>query len=359
MSSEYFEMGNVSTSIHQELNAKNGDKFLETCKKEFEQKWNNPNSQTAFLDDFERVKTLGTGSFGRVMLVQHKGNKNHYAMKMLEKEKVVKLKQVDHTKNEKKILQAICFPFLVNMEYHFKDNSTLYMTLDYIPGGEMFSHLRKNGRFSEAHSRFYAAQIVLAFEYLHYLDIIYRDLKPENLLLDSKGYLRITDLGFAKRVKGRTWTLCGTPEYLAPEIILSSGYTKVVDWWALGVLIYEMVAGFPPFFADQPMKIYEKIVSGKVRFPSHFSSNLKDILRNLLQVDLTRRLGNLSNGVADIKNHSWFTSTDWNAIYHKSIEAPFVPKCKGPGDSSNYEGYEEEDLRISSHEKCSKEFSDF
>jgi len=336
-------------------------KFLENCKRVFEQKWADPEHNTANLKDFGAIKTLGTGSFGRVMLVQNKQTRTFSAMKILEKQKVVKLRQVEHTLNEKKILQAITFPFIVALEYHFKDNSNLYMVLEFVVGGEMFSHLRRIGRFGESHSRFYAAQIVLAFEYLHHLDLVYRDLKPENLLLDNKGYLKITDFGFAKRVKGRTWTLCGTPEYLAPEIILSKGYNKAVDWWALGVLLYEMAAGHPPFFADQPIQIYEKIVSGKLRFPNHFSNELRDLLRHLLAVDLTKRWGNLKNGVGDIKNCKFFSSTNWVDIYNKKPPAPLIPKVERASDTSHFQEFPEDPriFQIKQHPVHEKDFEDF
>uniref|UniRef100_A0A5F4VUD1 cAMP-dependent protein kinase n=1 Tax=Callithrix jacchus TaxID=9483 RepID=A0A5F4VUD1_CALJA len=341
-------MGNVPAKDTEQKVVK---EFIAGAKEDFLRRWERPVQNTARLDQFKLLKTLGIGSFGRVVLVSHRESGSHYAMKILNKEKVVRLKQVQHVLNEKRILQAIDFPFLVKLHFSFRDNSNLYLVMEYVPGGDVFSHLQRVGRFTEPHAGFYAAQIVLAFQYLHSLDLIHRDLKPENIVIDQQGYLRVTDFGFAKRVRGRTWTLCGTPEYLAPEIILNKGYSKAVDWWTLGVLIYEMAVGFPPFYADQRNSVFQNILSGKVRFPSHVSSDLKNLLRNLLQVDLSKRFGNLRNGVGDIKNHKWFATTNWIAIYEKQVEAPFIPKFAGPGDASNFDNYEEEEIRISINEK--------
>ncbi|CAF3778857.1 unnamed protein product [Rotaria sp. Silwood1] len=331
--------------------------FLEKEKEKFIEKIENPIRQNGSIDDFELMRTIGTGSFGRVILVKHRTDavNEKLALKILDKQVIVKMKQIDHTLAEKKILQALSSPFIVKLLYTFKDNSYLYLALEYAPGGELFTHLRAIGRYTEDMARFYSSQIILAFEYLHHLGVIYRDLKPENLLFASDGYLKMTDFGFAKRVKDRTWTLCGTPEYLAPEIILSRGYNKGVDYWALGVLMYEMTAGYPPFFADQPIQIYEKIVSGRVRFPNHFSVELKDLLKNLLQVDLTRRFGNLKSGVKDIKEHRWYKDIDFIAIYEKTVQAPFIPRT----DKENYETYDEQPLTVSTTERFPREFLDF
>jgi len=333
--------------------------ILVNARIEFEEKFDKNSQNTAKLKDFHLLQTIGSGSFGHVMLVKHKETNKYFAMKLLKKMKVVKSKQVKHTLDEKKILQAISFPFIINLTYHFKDNSNLYMVLEYVSGGEMFYHLRNMRQFSEKLSRFYATQVVLAFEYLHYLDIIYRDLKPENLLIDNNGYLKITDFGFATKLKGRAWSLCGTPEYLAPEIILNKGYNKAVDWWALGILIYEMIAGYPPFYAERPIQLYEIIVSGEYKFPSQFSCDLKDLLTNLLQVDVTKRYGNLKGGVDDIKDHLWFKGTDWIAVYEKKIEAFFIPTCTSEEDTSNFDSYEIDPFRVSSSNKYSLEFEHF
>nr|XP_054096677.1 LOW QUALITY PROTEIN: cAMP-dependent protein kinase catalytic subunit gamma-like [Callithrix jacchus] len=328
--------------------------FLARAKENFLYRWEHLVQNTASLDQFKLLKTLGTSSFRQVVLVSHQESGSHYAMKILNKEKVVKLQQVEHVPNKKRNLQAI----LVKLHFSFRDNSNLYLVMDYVPVGEMFSHLQCVGRFREPHACFYDTQIVLAFQYLHSLDLIHRNLKPENILIDQQGYLRVTDFGFTKRMRGSDWTLCGSPKYLAPEIILSKGYNKAVDWWALGVLIYKMAMGFPPFYTNQQIQVFQNIITGKVRFPSHVSSDLRDLLWNLLQVDLTRCFGNLWNEVSDIKNHKWFATTNWITIYKKKVKAPFIPKFAGPGDASNFDNCEEE-IQISINEKCANEFSEF
>ncbi|KYQ48891.1 cAMP-dependent protein kinase catalytic subunit [Trachymyrmex zeteki] len=343
------------------------NEILDDLKTAFMEKWKTKMDDNGKADDFERYRTVGTGAFGRVILVKHKPTNTYYAMKVLDKANLVKTKQVDHTRNEKRILQSINFPFMVFMEHinvlyfnsYFKDNSYVYMVLPFAQGGEMFTHLRRMGKFDESLARFYAAQVALALEYLHHCSLVYRDLKPENILIQNSGYIRMTDFGFCKMVDGRTWTLCGTPEYLAPEVILSKGYSKAVDWWGFGVLIYEMNAGYPPFYAHDPMKIYEKIIAGKYKFAHHFGEELRDILKNTLQVDLTRRYGNLKEGSMDIKRHRWFKSIDWIEIYHQKVQPSFIPHCSNSGDTTNFDFYDEVALEISSFDQYSNEFANF
>merc|ERR1712183_745611 len=181
--------------------------------------------------------------------------------------------------------------FLVNLRGTFKDALRVYFLLDVCLGGELFTILRNRRYFDEATSRFYAACVVEAFAYMHSLSIVYRDLKPENLVLDSRGFLKIADFGFAKEISGKTHTLCGTPDYLAPEIVTGKGHGFGVDWWTLGILIYEMLASFPPFYDKDQLSTYRKIINGKVRFPKYISPEAKDLICRLLTLRQTKRLG--------------------------------------------------------------------
>lgn len=181
------------------------------------------------------------------------------------------------------------------------------------------------------------------FEYLHSKDIIYRDLKPENILIDTKGYLKLTDFGFAKICQGRTYTLCGTPEYIAPEILLNKGHGKPVDWWTFGILLYEMLAGIDPFNDEDPMLIYQKVLKGKIKYPSSFPPNAKSLVKHILTKDLSKRYGNLKNGVNDIKNHRFFKELDWTGLVKYKLKAPYIPKTSGKGDCRNFVDYDDEE----------------
>lgn len=260
------------------------------------------------LPGYEILQTLGKGSYGRVRLIKDLSDNNFYAVKILKKTEIVRRKQVIHLQNELAILKMMKHPFIVNFVMFHQDNYHLYLVLEYVPGGELYSLLRNLGNLEINSVKFYSAQVVSIFESMHSYDIVYRDLKPENVLLNSDGYIKLSDLGFAKIVKGRTYTVCGTPNYMAPEVLLSKGHGKAVDWWTLGIFLYELLTGIDPFYHEDTMGIYVNIIKGDYNFPKNFDKHAKSLIKHLLVHDLTKRYGNLKRGVKDIKNHRFFSS---------------------------------------------------
>lgn len=277
------------------------------------------------LEDYSNLGVLGEGGFGVVCLYKHNGSGRMVAVKKMKKKQIIESKQVDHIKNEVYIMNACKHPNLVYMEGINQTNKFIMIGMEYVRGGEFFNYLRSVGKVSFNQGVFYAAQIVLMLEYLHSHKIAYRDLKPENLILDEEGYLKLTDFGFAKRLEGRTYTFCGTTEYLAPEIILNKGHSFPVDWWALGVLIYEMLVGIDPFNAPDPMVVYDKIIKLKFSVPSHVPTAAKSIIERLLEPDLDKRFGNLVNSFNDVKNHQFFDSIKWDKLTSREINPPYRP----------------------------------
>lgn len=293
-------------------------------------------------NDLVPIGTLGSGSFGHVELMEHKDTHHTYALKAVSKSHVVSLGQEEHIVSEKRVMERLDHPFLVRLYRTFQDRDKLYFLLEPVMGGELFSLLRRRTLFREPTARFYAASTVLAFEYMHSLNIVYRDLKPENMLLDNQGYLRITDFGFAKDIgTGCTYTLCGTPDYLAPEIIQGQSHGKGVDWWTIGILIYEMLASYPPFFDnDDPMRTYSKIIKGQISFPAHISLAARNLIGKLLHRRPSRRLGVTKGGADLIKEHVWFKATRWNQLLAKKVQTPYAPRVADKFDLSNFEDAE-------------------
>eukprot|EP01101_Sappina_pedata_P002566 TRINITY_DN12798_c0_g1_i1.p1 TRINITY_DN12798_c0_g1~~TRINITY_DN12798_c0_g1_i1.p1 ORF type:complete len:395 (+),score=170.66 TRINITY_DN12798_c0_g1_i1:124-1308(+) len=288
------------------------------------------NKEKVTKDDFELLHVIGKGSFGKVMQVRKKDTQKIYAMKVLRKEAIIARKQVIHTKAEKSILQKIQHPFIVSLIYAFQTEEKLYMVLEYINGGELFFHLKKEGKFPEARVRLYAAEISSALCHLHSFDIVYRDLKPENILIDSTGHVCITDFGLSKEIapeEGSTTTFCGTPEYLAPEVLRGQGHSTPVDWWSLGTLIYEMLTGLPPFWSGNIHIMYQKILNGELRFPTHITPEAQSLLEGLLDRNIKTRVGD-----KDIKQHPFFAEIDWDKLDRKEIEPIFKPNVKSESD---------------------------
>ncbi len=304
------------------------------------------------LNDFKRLGILGSGTFGRVTLEKHKKTGKLYALKAMLKSELVAQKQQVNVCTEKKLMIQCVHPFILRLYHTFKDSKRLYMLLDFVQGGELFTviHTPQRDGLPMASSKFYAAGVLLGLAYLHHKNIAYRDMKPENCLVDAQGYPKLVDFGFSKIIEKKSYTLCGTPEYLAPELVYGRGHDKSVDYWAFGILIYELTVGYSPFCdpsLDQTI-ICRNIVSGKLSFPSQgfgkkgvYDPKCKDIVKKLLVRDSKLRLGNLQGGVDDIFHEHWFSEFNFEKMMDKTIKAPWVPAIKNPEDMSHFDGIDD------------------
>lgn len=295
-------------------------------------------------DDFEILKLIGKGTFGQVFQVRKKDTKRIYAMKVLSKKVIVQKKEIQHTIGERNIMVRTATtesPFIVGLKFSFQTASDLYLVTDFMSGGELFWHLQKEGRFVEERAKFYIAELILALRHLHQHDIVYRDLKPENILLDANGHIALCDFGLSKANLAKndtTNTFCGTTEYLAPEVLLDEqGYTKMVDFWSLGVLVFEMCCGWSPFYAEDTQQMYKNIAFGKVRFPRDaLSAEGRAFVKGLLNRNPAHRLGAKADA-EELMGHPFFGDVDWNALSKKMTQPPFKPKLKGELDTSNFD----------------------
>lgn len=316
----------VSGEIHLEMN------FEKTDRKQVE-----PN-------DFLILKLIGKGTFGQVYQVKKKDTQRIYAMKVLSKKVIIQKKEVVHTLGERNILVRTAMtasPFIVGLKFSFQTPTDLYLVTDYMSGGELFWHLQREGRFQEARAKFYIAELILALQHLHDHDIVYRDLKPENILLDANGHIALCDFGLSKANLSQndtTNTFCGTTEYLAPEVLLDEqGYTKMVDFWSLGVLVFEMCCGWSPFYAEDTQQMYKNIAFGKVRFPRDaLSTEGRNFVKGLLNRNPKHRLG--ANGDAkELMAHPFFSDINWDTLCRKQVIPPFKPQLQSDTDTSNFD----------------------
>ncbi|ESO00602.1 hypothetical protein HELRODRAFT_82751 [Helobdella robusta] len=298
------------------------------------------------FQDIRVIKTLGVGGFGRVELIQiGKDSSRSYAMKQLKKQHIVDTRQQEHILNEKNIMAAVQCDFIVRLYKTFKDSKYLYMIMEPCLGGELWTILRDKGYFDDPTTRFFTACVVEALIYLHERGVVYRDLKPENLLVDSKGYIKLVDFGFAKLIGyGRkTWTFCGTPEYVAPEIILNKGHDLSVDLWSLGILMFELLTGSPPFTGTDPMKTYNMILKGidSVDFSKRrITRNAQQLIKKLCR----HRLGYGMHGLRDVRKHKWFDGFNWEGLKNRSMKPPFQPiVINNCCDTSNFDEYPPDD----------------
>uniref|UniRef100_A0A8C2ZRN2 non-specific serine/threonine protein kinase n=1 Tax=Cyclopterus lumpus TaxID=8103 RepID=A0A8C2ZRN2_CYCLU len=292
------------------------------------------------MNDFDYLKLLGKGTFGKVILVREKASGTYYAMKILKKEVIIAKDEVAHTLTESRVLKNTRHPFLTSLKYSFQTKDRLCFVMEYVNGGELFFHLSRERVFSEDRTRFYGAEIVSALDYLHSAKIVYRDLKLENLMLDKDGHIKITDFGLCKEGITDTATMktfCGTPEYLAPEVLEDNDYGRAVDWWGLGVVTYEMMCGRLPFYNQDHEKLFELILMEEIKFPRTLSADAKSLLSGLLIKDPNKRLGGGPDDAKEIMRHSFFNAVDWQDVYDKKLVPPFQPQVSSETDTRYFD----------------------
>ncbi|CRK99933.1 CLUMA_CG013232, isoform B [Clunio marinus] len=302
------------------------------------------------LADLRLIATLGVGGFGRVELVQiNNDTSRSFALKKMKKAQIVETRQQQHIQSEKEIMAEANCDFIVKLFKTFKDRKYLYMLMESCLGGELWTILRDRGHFDDATTRFYTACVVEAFDYLHSQNIIYRDLKPENLLLDVTGYVKLVDFGFAKKLQSgrhfKTWTFCGTPEYVAPEVILNRGHDISADYWSLGVLMFELLTGTPPFTGPDPMRTYNIILKGidAIEFPRNITRNATALIKKLCRDNPSERLGYQRGGIQEIQKHKWFDGFYWEGLRTRTLTPPILPTVKDVLDTTNFDDYPPEE----------------
>lgn len=282
------------------------------------------------LRDLKMVRVLGEGSFGKVFLVSFEGlanvkMKKLYALKVMSKAQIIYSNQLMHVYNEKSVMLTLYSQFFVRLYSTFQDERYLFMVMEYVPGGELFSYMQKIIKFTVKNARFYISEILVALSVLHGMGVIYRDLKPENVLIDEHGHIKLADFGFSKRMyQIDTWTLCGTPEYLAPEIVMNIGHGFEVDFWSLGVIFYEMIVGYPPFYHENQVELCRLIIRGNIKFPNFVPPVCRDIIKQLLQTDRRKRIG-YKKGVKMIQRHPFFRDINWEFVQNRNYVPPMVP----------------------------------